>query len=69
MSPILIALVCLYPLLGGSGLIAFVQAARRTSEDWEQCPAARQIDLDLLRAEDQTESKPRRGVASRARQA
>jgi hypothetical protein len=46
-----------------------VQAARRTSEDWEQCLAARRVDLALLLAEDQAESKSRRGVASRIRQA
>jgi hypothetical protein len=68
MSPMLIALLCLYPLLGGSGLIAFMRAARRTNEDWEQCPAARLIDL-ALRAEDQTESPSRRGLAARTRQA
>jgi hypothetical protein len=69
MSPILIALACIYPLLGGSGLIVFVQAARRTNEDWEQCPASRQLDLVLQHSEGQTNSKPRRGLASRIRQA
>jgi hypothetical protein len=69
MSPILIALACIYPLLGGSGLIVFVQAARRTSEDWDQCPVSRQLDLVLQRSEDQISSKPRRGLASRIRQA
>jgi hypothetical protein len=69
MSPILIALACLYPLIGGSGLIAFIQAARRTNEDWEQCPASRQLDQTLLRAEVQTENKAGRGLASRIRQA
>ena len=68
MSPILIALACLYPLLGGSGLIVFVQAARRTNEDWEQCPASRQLDLVLQRSEDQTNSEPQQGLASRIRQ-
>jgi hypothetical protein len=69
MSPILIVLACLYPLLGGSGLIVFVQAARRTSEDWDQCPASRQLDLALQRSEGQTSSEPRQGLASRIRQA
>jgi hypothetical protein len=69
MSPILIALACLYPLLGGSGLIVFVQAARRTNEDWERCPASRQLNLVLQRSEDQISGKPRRGLASRIRQA
>jgi hypothetical protein len=69
MSLILIVLACLYPLIGGSGLIAFIQAARRTNEDWEQSPAARQLNQTLLRTEAQTESKPSRGLASRIRQA
>jgi hypothetical protein len=69
MSPILIALACLYPLVGGSGLIAFLQAARRTNEDWEQCPASRQFDQTLLRAEVQTKNKLGRGLDSRIQQA
>jgi hypothetical protein len=68
MSSMLIALLCLYPLLGGSSLIAFVRAARRTNQDWEQCPAARQVDLALC-PEDQTGSPSRRGLAARTRQA
>jgi hypothetical protein len=69
MSPILIVLACLYPLIGGGGLIAFIQAARRTNEDWEQCPASRQLNQTLLRSEVQTEPKPGRSLASRAPQA
>jgi hypothetical protein len=69
MSPILIALACLYPLIGGGGLIAFIQAARRTNEDWEQSPASRQIDQTLLRDDVQIENKPGRSLASRIRQA
>ena len=69
MSLILIVLTCLYPLIGGSGLIAFIQAARRTNEDWDLHPATRQLDQTLLRAEVQIESKPGRGLASRIRQA
>jgi hypothetical protein len=68
MSPILIALICLYPLIGGSGLIAFIQAARHTNEDWELSPSSRQLDQTLLRTEAQTENQPGRGLTSRIRQ-
>jgi hypothetical protein len=66
MSPILIILLCFYPLLGGSGLIAFVRAARRTNEDWERHPAVRRMELALQCAEEQTLREAKTGVPSRA---
>jgi hypothetical protein len=69
MSPILIVLLCLYPLVGWAGLIAFVHAARRTSEDWENHPAIRGMELALQRVEEQPLRETKKpGLPSRASQ-
>jgi hypothetical protein len=47
MSPTLTILLFLYSLLSGSGLIAFLRAARRTSEDWDQHPAIQRMEQAL----------------------
>ncbi len=69
MSLLFVLLVCLYPLLGGGGLIAFVRAARRTDEDWEQHPAVRQMELALRRAVEQDAREAKCRISSRAGQA
>jgi hypothetical protein len=57
MSPILTLLLFLYSLLGGTGLIAFLRAARRTSEDWEQHPAIQRMERALLYASNPARSE------------
>ena len=47
MSPTLTILLFLYSLLSGSGLIAFLRAARRTNEDWDQHPAIQRMERAL----------------------
>ena len=66
MSPTLIILLYVYLLVGGGGLIVFVRAACRTSEDWEQHPAVRQIELALRHTEDHGLREAKGGLPSRA---
>lgn len=64
MSSILIVLLGVYVVLGSIALIAFVRAARRTNEDWEQHPAARQRDLALMQAEEQAAREAQAPISS-----
>jgi len=66
MSPLLIILLCFYPLLGVGSLLAFVRAARRTNEDWELQPTLWRVGMALQRAEDQALREPQSGLPSRA---
>jgi hypothetical protein len=66
MSPILIVLLSLYPLIGGGGLVAFVHAARRTSEDWEHNPTAHKLGQALHRAKDASIREPQSRLPSSA---
>jgi len=65
MSPLFILFLCVYPLLGGGGLIAFVQAARQTSLDWDTHPAIHRLEL-AWQAEEQAVSETNPRLPSRA---
>jgi hypothetical protein len=66
MSPILTTFVFVYTLLGGSALVAFLRAARQTSEDWEQHPAIQRMERALRYASKSARSEVPGRLPSRA---
>ena len=69
MSLVLVVLIGLFLIISGAALIAFIVAARRTNQDWEQHPANRRLEQELQRAEAQSAQEAKSAAHSKVGQA